>query len=141
LPGPDRRARAYRGGGALRLCGGLRALLGLPSSAGRRLYFERAARRLLWRAPPHRSRSDSAVGPGAGGPARSGHRRLCRALASGHPPDRGGGVKAASPLDYRDLARRRLPRFLFEYIDGGSYEEVTLAGNRAALREIALRQR
>ena len=35
-------------------------------------------------------------------------------------------AKAASALDYRDLARRRLPRFLFEYIDGGSYAEATL---------------
>ena len=32
----------------------------------------------------------------------------------------------ASVLDYRELARRRLPRFLFDYIDGGSYGEVTL---------------
>ena len=35
-------------------------------------------------------------------------------------------MKAASASDYRELARRRLPRFLFEYIDGGSYDEVTL---------------
>jgi len=50
-------------------------------------------------------------------------------------------MKAASTSDYRDLARRRLPRFLFEYIDGGSYDEVTLAANRENLRHIALRQR
>jgi L-lactate dehydrogenase (cytochrome) len=29
-------------------------------------------------------------------------------------------MKAASALDYRELARRRLPHLLFEYIDGGS---------------------
>jgi L-lactate dehydrogenase (cytochrome) len=49
--------------------------------------------------------------------------------------------KAASPLDYRELARRRLPPFLFEYIDGGSYGEVTLRRNVADLEAIALRQR
>jgi len=50
-------------------------------------------------------------------------------------------MKAASVLDYRELARRRLPRFLFDYIDGGSYAEVTLRGNVAELERIALRQR
>ena len=49
--------------------------------------------------------------------------------------------KAASALDYRELARRRLPPFLFEYIDGGSYAEVTLRRNVADLEAIALRQR
>jgi L-lactate dehydrogenase (cytochrome) len=49
--------------------------------------------------------------------------------------------KAASALDYRELARRRLPPFLFEYIDGGSYAEVTLARNVADLENVALRQR
>ncbi len=48
---------------------------------------------------------------------------------------------AASALDYRELARRRLPRFLFDYIDGGSYAEVTLSRNVDDLRNIALRQR
>jgi L-lactate dehydrogenase (cytochrome) len=50
-------------------------------------------------------------------------------------------VKAASALDYRELARRRLPKFLFEYIDGGSYAELTLRRNVADLESIALRQR
>ena len=50
-------------------------------------------------------------------------------------------MKAASALDYRELARRRLPAFLFEYIDGGSYAEVTLRRNVADLERIALRQR
>ncbi|NMW32026.1 FMN-dependent L-lactate dehydrogenase LldD [Altererythrobacter sp. RZ02] len=48
---------------------------------------------------------------------------------------------AASALDYRELARRRLPRFLFEYIDGGSYAEVTLDRNVTDLKDVALRQR
>jgi L-lactate dehydrogenase (cytochrome) len=50
-------------------------------------------------------------------------------------------VKAASITDYRELARRRLPRFLFEYIDGGSYAETTLGRNITDLRDVALRQR
>jgi L-lactate dehydrogenase (cytochrome) len=50
-------------------------------------------------------------------------------------------MKAASVLDYRELARRRLPKFLFEYIDGGSYDELTLQRNVADLRAIAVRQR
>ncbi|MGP7795557.1 FMN-dependent L-lactate dehydrogenase LldD [Sphingomonas sp. CLY1604] len=50
-------------------------------------------------------------------------------------------MKAASAIDYRELARRRLPHFLFEYIDGGSYAEVTLRRNVADLEDIALRQR
>ncbi|RYY23862.1 MAG: alpha-hydroxy-acid oxidizing protein [Sphingomonadales bacterium] len=49
--------------------------------------------------------------------------------------------KAASTLDYRELARRRLPHFLFEYIDGGSYGEITLERNVKDLAAIALRQR
>ncbi|MGH6659453.1 MAG: alpha-hydroxy-acid oxidizing protein, partial [Sphingomicrobium sp.] len=48
---------------------------------------------------------------------------------------------AASTSDYRALAKARLPHFLFEYLDGGSYDEVTLARNVADLRKIALRQR
>lgn len=43
--------------------------------------------------------------------------------------------------DYREAARRRLPRFLFDYIDGGSYDEVTLAANVADFRAVQLRQR
>lgn len=48
---------------------------------------------------------------------------------------------AACINDFRELARRRLPRFLFEYMDGGSYAEVTLRRNIADLEDIALRQR
>ena len=47
----------------------------------------------------------------------------------------------ASVADFREAARRRLPRFLFEYIDGGSYAEQTLRRNVGDLADIALRQR
>jgi L-lactate dehydrogenase (cytochrome) len=50
-------------------------------------------------------------------------------------------MKAASISDYRELARRRLPPFLFEYIDGGSYAESTLRRNVEDLEHVALRQR
>ena len=49
--------------------------------------------------------------------------------------------RAASATDYRALAKARLPHFLFEYIDGGSYAEVTLRRNVADLENVALRQR
>jgi len=47
----------------------------------------------------------------------------------------------ASPSDYREIARRRLPPFLFHYIDGGAYAEHTLRRNVADLSHVALRQR
>jgi L-lactate dehydrogenase (cytochrome) len=50
-------------------------------------------------------------------------------------------LRAASVSDFRELARRRLPHIFFEYIDGGSYAEVTLRRNVADLEAIALRQR
>jgi L-lactate dehydrogenase (cytochrome) len=48
---------------------------------------------------------------------------------------------AASALDYRELARQRLPRFLFDYLDGGAFAEVTLGRNLTDLATVALRQR
>ena len=50
-------------------------------------------------------------------------------------------MKAASVYDYRCLARKRVPHFLFEYLDGGSYAEITKGRNRADLEALALRQR
>ncbi len=47
----------------------------------------------------------------------------------------------ASVDDYRELARRRLPRQLFDYVDGGSFAESTLAANVADLSRVTLRQR
>jgi L-lactate dehydrogenase (cytochrome) len=50
-------------------------------------------------------------------------------------------MRAASVMDFRTLARRRLPRIFFEYIDGGSYAEVTLKRNTGDIEAIGLRQR
>ena len=47
----------------------------------------------------------------------------------------------SSTHDYRLAAKRRLPPFLFHYIDGGAYDEHTLGRNVADLRDLALRQR
>jgi L-lactate dehydrogenase (cytochrome) len=49
--------------------------------------------------------------------------------------------RAANVGDYRALAKARLPHFLFEYLDGGSYDEVTLRGNVEDLRNVVLKQR
>lgn len=43
-----------------------------------------------------------------------------------------------SIADFRETARRRLPRFVFDFIDGGSGTENTLAENRSALDRIRL---
>jgi L-lactate dehydrogenase (cytochrome) len=50
-------------------------------------------------------------------------------------------VIVANTADDRELARRKLPRMLFDYIDGGSYSEVSLRRNVADLDALALRQR
>lgn len=44
-------------------------------------------------------------------------------------------------IDLRKVARRRLPRLLFDYIDGGSYAEVTLRRNLRDMEALVLRQR
>lgn len=43
--------------------------------------------------------------------------------------------------DYRAAAQRKLPPFLFHYIDGGAYAEHTLRRNVEDLAQVALRQR
>ncbi|NWB29525.1 FMN-dependent L-lactate dehydrogenase LldD [Pseudomonas gingeri] len=47
----------------------------------------------------------------------------------------------SSATDYREAARRKLPRFLFDYIDGGAYAEHTLRKNGSDLADVSLRQR
>ncbi|CAG0926596.1 MAG: L-lactate dehydrogenase [Rhodocyclaceae bacterium] len=47
----------------------------------------------------------------------------------------------ASVSDYRLLAEQRLPRAFFDYIDGGAYNELTLAANRDDLDALNLHQR
>src|SRR5437764_10886852 len=40
--------------------------------------------------------------------------------------------------DLRELARRRLPRAIFDFFDGGAEDEVTLRENRAAFERVRL---
>ncbi|WP_233982942.1 FMN-dependent L-lactate dehydrogenase LldD [Pectobacterium versatile] len=47
----------------------------------------------------------------------------------------------SASTDYRAAAQRKLPPFLFHYVDGGAYGEHTLRRNTADLADIALRQR
>ncbi|WP_208440301.1 FMN-dependent L-lactate dehydrogenase LldD [Bartonella raoultii] len=47
----------------------------------------------------------------------------------------------SSTVDYRKAAKRRLPPFLFHYIDGGAYAEETMQRNCTDLQALALRQR
>ena len=54
--------------------------------------------------------------------------------------DRPMRLAPATASDYRELARRRLPRQLFDYVDGGAYEEATMRANVADLERVLLRQ-
>ena len=56
-------------------------------------------------------------------------------------PDCSLDLAPASLNDYRELARRRLPRQIFDYVDGGAFGEVTLAANRDDFHSIRFRQR
>jgi L-lactate dehydrogenase (cytochrome) len=43
--------------------------------------------------------------------------------------------------DLRRIARRKIPRVIYDYVDSGSYDELTLGANRNDLDAIRLRQR
>jgi L-lactate dehydrogenase (cytochrome) len=43
--------------------------------------------------------------------------------------------------DFRELARRKVPRAIFDYADRGSYEEITIRRNRTDLDALTLKQR
>jgi (S)-mandelate dehydrogenase len=52
-------------------------------------------------------------------------------------PSNGGDIRQALNIaDLREIARRRVPGFVFEYMEGGSEDEVTLRANRAALESL-----
>lgn len=50
-------------------------------------------------------------------------------------------IVPATSFDYRLRSEKRLPRFLFDYIDGGANDELTLAANVADLRKLRIKQR
>src|SRR5258706_10549534 len=43
--------------------------------------------------------------------------------------------------DLRRLAKRRLPRVVFDYVDGGADDEVTLRANRSVFEAVTFRPR
>lgn len=55
--------------------------------------------------------------------------------------ERSLNLAPASVMDYRAQARRRLPRQIFDYLDGGAFAESTLAANVADLAALHFRQR
>lgn len=50
-------------------------------------------------------------------------------------------ARSATVADLRRIARRRLPRGVFDYIDGGAEDEVTMAANAAAYRRLTFAPR
>ncbi len=56
-------------------------------------------------------------------------------------PDARRLAHAASVDDLRAIARRRLPAGVFDYVDGGAEDELTLAANAAAFRQTRFRPR
>jgi len=54
---------------------------------------------------------------------------------------RAASSRVVSVEDFRPLARRRLPRVVFDYLDGGAEGEVTLRENRRAFEEVTFRPR
>ena len=50
-------------------------------------------------------------------------------------------ARAVNVEDLRELARRRLPRMVFDYIDGGADAEITLRGNCRVFDDITFRPR
>ena len=49
--------------------------------------------------------------------------------------------QALNVRDMRELARRRLPRMIFDLVDGGAEDEVTMRANEAAFSQIEFRPR
>ena len=47
-------------------------------------------------------------------------------------------ARALNIADLRDIARRRVPGFVFEYVESGAEDEATLRGNREALARLRL---
>ena len=104
-------------------------------SAGER--YQQPAARLARSSPPSKARS-ACRSPRTCSPGR---RSSARPTGSTRASRADLARKAASVSDYRALAKARLPHFLFEYLDGGSYDEVTLRRNVEDLQAVALRQR
>jgi L-lactate dehydrogenase (cytochrome) len=53
----------------------------------------------------------------------------------------GPAMIISSASDFQEAARRKLPRFLFDYVDGGANQELTMARNVSDLSKLDLVQR
>lgn len=62
--------------------------------------------------------------------------RVARALAAGDVDRRLARIRSHG--EARDAARRRLPRGVFDYVDGGADDEITLRRNRTAFEGVEL---
>lgn len=51
------------------------------------------------------------------------------------------GLNAINAQDLRRLAQRRLPRMVFDYLDGAAEDEQTLQANRQSFKQVCLRPR
>lgn len=56
-------------------------------------------------------------------------------------PARRKSIRARNIADLRNIARRRLPKVIFDYVDGGAEDEVTLRANCSAFQEMSFRPR
>ena len=72
---------------------------------------------------------------------RFGSLRLLRFRRLELRPTRRRLRKGVSVADLRTIARRRLPRGVFDYLDGGAEDELTLASNVDAFRRLTFRPR
>jgi isopentenyl diphosphate isomerase/L-lactate dehydrogenase-like FMN-dependent dehydrogenase len=64
-----------------------------------------------------------------------------RAFQGNSSPSNVASVRAINIGDLRRLARKRLPRAVFDFLDGGAEDEFTLAANCAAFQSISFRPR
>jgi L-lactate dehydrogenase (cytochrome) len=55
--------------------------------------------------------------------------------------DRVRSPRVVNVQDFRPLARRRLPKVVFDYLDGGAEDEITLRENRRAFEDVTFRPR
>src|SRR3981189_31095 len=58
--------------------------------------------------------------------------------ADGRPFGSTDRARALNIAHRREIARRRVPGFAFEYVEGGAEDEVTLRANREALERLRL---
>ena len=66
---------------------------------------------------------------------------LIRFVSMMNAADRVQSPRIVNVQDFRPLARRRLPKVVFDYLDGGAEDEITLRENRRAFEDVTFRPR